>query len=707
MRFRPSLLAPMLLLAAGPVPALHGQARVQIQPRCAVIQAGSSLQLHAQVSRAASPDCLWSVQAEGGQVAPDGTFRGAPGTYRLRATSRADPGTWDEVVVVVLPDHPALDLVSAVLGPQALSPGWSSALPFRDIAGSGRFGAPHMKVHAFADSRLLRPHTVGYGLPVALPLPRTGLGSEGRLLSYLESGAPVRLDVTGNPAPLLRIRGSVERAQVENLNGTGNPRHWTSQTQRLTLKVRGLVPLAGSVAASPGDADGAWLGARFRRPAGLALLPCGSLLVADDVAHVLRLVRPDHQVSTLLGEPGQPGHRNGQGSHARFRAPSFVAARPAGAWGSGTDPVFVLADSGNHVIRAVDGQGQVTDLAGCPERSGYRDGPGRQALFHTPRGLAMDALGQVYVADWGNRVIRRIAPDGTVSTLAGRPGQAGSQDGPGDRATFRDLKGLALASADGAAPEVLLHVLDGHSVRDITGTGAVSTLCGDPERPGAPNGPEPAALAGVPCLDQPWAILAFRNFLCLTERGNHGIRVLRPEPDGRVRSSVLVGDRDQVATRYGLLRFGIPGPLDVGYATLGDPMGLALDPGGSLYVADGPAIHLCAQPLLSPGLVFPEAHLQPGPRVRCGTALALKITGPTPFLEPDDLEEAPQPFFWSLESLDPATGDALIAPLRGESRCPSTQVSATYPEPGPVDLHLTCVTADGVSMKQVLRIQVE
>lgn len=707
--FRPGL----GLLAA--VLALPLAAQVRVQPRFSLLPSEGGLQLEARVLHHPSQACDWSVAAPG-RVGPDGRFQGPPGSYTVRATSRADPAAWAEAGVVVLPGQPALapalDLVAKVLGPEAVAPEWSTALPFRDIAGPGRFGPPRAQVHTLAGTGDLQTRILGYGLRVPVALPRTGVVSGVRLLSYLESGEPVRLDVTGDPCPELRLHGAPDRAQVESLDGDG--RHWTSQTLRLRLRVRGLVPLAGSPAATPGDADGLGPAARFRRPAGLAVLGCGGLVAADPEAHVLRRIHPDHRVTTLLGAPGHPGHADGEGAAARFRGPTFLAAcpgptgpgLPAAAQGAAGGDRFLVADTGNHVVRAVDGQGRVTTLAGVPGQRGHRDGPAGQALFDTPHGLAVDARGPVYVADQGNRVIRRIAPDGTVSTFAGLPGQAGSQDGPRSRGTFRDLHGLTLACT-GGPPGVLLQVLDGHSIRNVASDGGITTLCGISDQPGAAPGQlDPGPLAGVPCLDRPWGILAWGGVLCVTERGNHALRVLRPGSDGRVACVVLVGDRDHGALRHGLLRLGVPGPLGPGFAALGEPMGLAVDPGGQVYVADGPAVHLCSEPLVLQGLQPPQLSApSEAPR---GQPLDLSFTGPELLLELDpDAEEQPTLVFWTLDCLDPATGDPVRPALRGESRRHGlTRIQVAFEDPGEVDLHLTCVTAEGVPVKRIARIRI-
>lgn len=171
--------------------------------------------------------------------------------------------------------------------------------------------------------------------------------------------------------------------------------------------------------------DGPAAAARFADPYGLALDAQGRLYVADaGDNNRIRVVQPDGSVATLAG--GSEGFADGAGSAARFNTPSGLALDAAGN--------LYVADTGNHAIRKLSPDGQVSTLAGTGA-PGYRDGPGAQAQFNGPIGVAVDAAGRVLVADTYNDRIRAISPDGQVSTLAGGelPGDA---DGPADQARF-------------------------------------------------------------------------------------------------------------------------------------------------------------------------------------------------------------------------------------------------------------------------------
>ena len=157
---------------------------------------------------------------------------------------------------------------------------------------------------------------------------------------------------------------------------------------------------------SEGFADGEGTAARFDTPSGLALDRTGNVYVADTGNHAIRKITPLGAVSTVAGT-GEAGFRDGIAAQAQFNGPIGVAVDAHGN-------VYV-ADTYNDCIRRIDTQGQVSTVAGG-ERPGNTDGIGMQARFDTPTALAVDAQGIVWVADTYNNAIRQIGPDGTVTT---------------------------------------------------------------------------------------------------------------------------------------------------------------------------------------------------------------------------------------------------------------------------------------------------
>jgi uncharacterized repeat protein (TIGR01451 family) len=186
-----------------------------------------------------------------------------------------------------------------------------------------------------------------------------------------------------------------------------------------------LVTIAGSPGAA-GTSDGVGTSAHFNGLAGIAVTPSSTIFVADTANHCVRKTDPlTSNVVTVAGSAGNAGNVDGPRGAARFNAPTGLAVDTAGN-------VFV-ADTGNHTIRKIAPDGTVTTIAGL------------DAQFNAPAGLALDALGNLYVADSGNHTIRRIAPSGFVTTVAG--GAPGHENGDGVSARFNAPTSIAIDPA--------------------------------------------------------------------------------------------------------------------------------------------------------------------------------------------------------------------------------------------------------------------
>lgn len=248
---------------------------------------------------------------------------------------------------------------------------------------------------------------------------------------------------------------------------------WTSVPEAQPITV-----LAGALAGE-GSADGPGSAARFYQPCAVARDPQGNLLVADSQNHTIRKISPSGIVTTLAGTPAVFGSANGSASAALFNFPAGLAVDPAGN---------VFVSDRNNVIRKITTAGVVTPVAGMSGTAGSADGPGSAAQFNNPQALAFDGAGNLYVADTGNMTIRKLAPSGngwSVSTFAGTAGLAGSHDDTGTAARFNGPSGLAL---DGAGN---LYVADtgNEIIRKITPQGAVSTWAGTARSAGTTDGP--------------------------------------------------------------------------------------------------------------------------------------------------------------------------------------------------------------------------
>jgi sugar lactone lactonase YvrE len=202
--------------------------------------------------------------------------------------------------------------------------------------------------------------------------------------------------------------------------------------------------------------------ARFNDPSDVAVDAAGVLYVTDRLNHVIRKITPNGQVSTFAGT-GQPGSADGAGRAASFELPNRIAIDAQGNLYV-TEGRFL--DFGEQTygfrVRMITREARVSTLAGTGE-PGQRDGPALVAQFDVPMGISVDTEGDVYVVDSGAQRIRRISPDGVVSSLAGS-GVAGYADGPGDQAAFWYPTDIA------AGPDGRLYVADwkNHRIRVIT-----------------------------------------------------------------------------------------------------------------------------------------------------------------------------------------------------------------------------------------------
>lgn len=228
-------------------------------------------------------------------------------------------------------------------------------------------------------------------------------------------------------------------------------------------KIRKISPLgivstiAGSGA--KGAADGIATTATFNNPSGVAVDGSGNLYVVDSDNNKIRKIKPDGSVSTFAGT-GQYSSVDGQGTDAGFYDPHGIAIDASG---------YLYIADGNNRIRKISPDAFVTTFAG--NSSGSNDGVGPRASFYFPNGIAIDASGNLYIADTGNNLIREINAGGLVTTIAGN-GTIGSGDGTGAEATLNGPIGIALD------PSGNLYVTEGpdNKIRKITPERVVSTL---------------------------------------------------------------------------------------------------------------------------------------------------------------------------------------------------------------------------------------
>jgi hypothetical protein len=389
--------------------------------------------------------------------------------------------------------------------------------------------------------------------------------------------------------------------------------------------IRKLTPsgtnwVVSTLAGQPGNsayADQPGTNALFNRPSGVAVDGAGNVYVADQFNNVIRKITPTGTVSTLAGQPNNPGSADGTNDSAQFYYPFNITVdgatnlyitdsvnqtirklAPVGTnWvvttiagqvqdsgstnGIGTNAQFsgptgivvdrttniYVADGYNDTIRLLVATGTnwtVSKFAGTVQVIGDANGAANTARFTYPNGLTVDNAGNVYVADANNNLIREISK-GVVSTVAGS--STGSTDGPGTNALFWNTAGVA---ADGVG-NVFVADYDNNTVRKIGTNGIVSTLAGLAGNPGSVDGTNSNA--------------RFNNPYSLAVDLHDNVFVVSTG-DSTVRKLTASGTNWTVTTIA-----GFPGHVGVAdgvgtNAAFYNPAGITVDTNDTLYVVD-------------------------------------------------------------------------------------------------------------------------
>ena len=264
----------------------------------------------------------------------------------------------------------------------------------------------------------------------------------------------------------------------------------------------------------PGSNDGEAFDATFNNPHGIAVDKNGTVYTADRFSHTIRKITLDGMVTTLAGTPGVSGVLDGVGQAALFYEPWGLCVDDSGN-------VFV-ADTRNNKIRKITPDGTVTTIAGSGN-FGTSNGFGTGATFGNPTGIEVDATGNIYVADHLTHIIRKIDALGFVTTIAGKPYQMGDADGIGNQASFRRPYGLTL-DLNG---DILIADEWNHKIRKITPEGEVTTVAGD----GEINSDD--GLATAASFNYPWDLTVDSlGNIFVADGYNYTVRKITP--DGQV-----------------------------------------------------------------------------------------------------------------------------------------------------------------------------
>lgn len=303
-----------------------------------------------------------------------------------------------------------------------------------------------------------------------------------------------------------------------------------------------------------GSADGTNSTASFNDPYGVAVDSSGNVYVADNYNDTIRKISPAGVVTTFAGLAGTQGGDDGTNSTARFDSPIGVAV-------DGSDNVYV-ADRANGAIRKITPDGVVTTLAG-KVIIGFVDGTGPAAAFSNPSGVATDSSNNVYVCDYGNNAIRKVTQAGVVTTIAGN-GTVGSNDGTGSQATFNNPIGLAVDSLGNVYVADTLN----YTIRKITPAGVVTTLAGLAGNRGTDDGIGSAASFAAPYS----AVTDSKGNVYVADLAGYTIR--------KITSSGVV------TTLAGKPGFAASDDGIGSAARFFFPSGITRDSSGNLYVAD-------------------------------------------------------------------------------------------------------------------------
>jgi sugar lactone lactonase YvrE len=288
----------------------------------------------------------------------------------------------------------------------------------------------------------------------------------------------------------------------------------------------------------------------FNNPVGITVDGAGNLYVADYGNNLIRKITPLGTVSAFAGS-GMQGSANGAANISTFNEPTSIAADASGN--------LYVADAGNNLIRKISPTGIVSTLAGV-DSTGSVNGPGASASFFDPLGVAVDGSGNVYVADAGNDMIRMISPAGIVSTFAGN--NASVANGALASTAFNNPTGVAI---DGAKNIFVANYLN-NTILEINPAGTVSAFAGSGQA-GSSNGLDTSATFYYP------------NSVAVDTAGNVYVA------DGTNNLIRKITRGGMVSTLAGS---GVAGAIDSTgtAASFNGPSGLAVDASGNVYVAD-------------------------------------------------------------------------------------------------------------------------
>ncbi len=489
----------------------------------------------------AADGCSWTAVSNATWIAiTSGASGSGSGTVSFTAT--ADSGAQRAGTIAIAGQTftvtQASPLIATLAGgamPATAAPGASVSVAVQygvaaDASGNVYFSTPILNAVFKADPNGVVTRIAGTGV--------AGFFGDGgpALSAQLSRPNGVAVDASGNV-----YIADTGNFRVRKVDGSGN-----------------ITTVAGSGICCTFTGDGgSATSARIGTPYGLAVDSSGNLFISDTSNNVVRKVDASGVITTVAGN-GTYGYSGdgGTATSAEFKDPYSVAVDAAGN--------LYIADTYNYRVRMVSAGGIVTTVAGTGVYGYSADGgPATSARLSEPEGVAVDASGNLYIADTYNYRIRKVTPGGTITTLAGNGTYGISSDGI-------PAIGAALAFPEGVAADASgnLYVADtGNArIRKVSAAGVIGTLAG--------GGLGDGGLGVFGFLNQPYGVA----------RDNSGNTYIADTNDNRVRKVAADGTISTIAGT-GVAGFFGDGGASAG-AQLNNPRGLVLDASGNLYIAD-------------------------------------------------------------------------------------------------------------------------
>jgi trimeric autotransporter adhesin len=320
------------------------------------------------------------------------------------------------------------------------------------IAGTGEAGVGEEKISA-TQSPLFLPQGMAFDAQARLNVAEAlnhrirRVGPSGKIVTVVGGSGPAAGGYAGDNDVAVNVRFNLPRAIAFDPDGnlfildSGNNRVRKVDTQGTVSTIVGNGPLGEGQGTFAGEGLPA-LAAALNDPTGMVLDAANHLTLADTGNHRVRQVGADGRLTTIAGDgsPGRTGD-NGPATQAQLTGPAGLLFDASGN--------LYIADVAEHVVRKVDRSGMMTTIAGTGTPGFSGDGqPAITAQLNQPRGLAMDTAGNLFIADSLNHRVRKVDAQGTITTVAGS-GQTvfAGEGGPALEAGLRGPVALAVDAA--------------------------------------------------------------------------------------------------------------------------------------------------------------------------------------------------------------------------------------------------------------------